>query len=420
MATDIDFEFPFEITNIQMNIYPDKNLNSGVFYYLPNAYHLQWDTNAGYQFDMLYGTAESSAISGDVSIAGVLTPSISKKESDLIKVLLNSYVENNKSIYTNKNIDLKIIPIKSTPTISLSEGLQNQYKISEEDINVTISSTINNPINVSWVVDNRIKEEIQVALSEGVGIHGTMVVIPDSETIPEQLIPVRIALADKRTIGKLILSPNSWRDNNWINQTPFPIKLKYIHALVIGEENGQNLPMVYSWSLNNTKVPSQSNVKFNSDLMPKWIESKTERIWIDYSIDECNSCVNRIMDQLTGGTSGSKVKNITFESLKVFENLDAAFLNIKIRSKQADPKGNTVIELPPVRIKEDLTTYSAGPLYLTEGADAEYEYYFTLITSDGIPYSLDEWKSSKELEMFIGLHNLKDLKNEDGEALVRE
>lgn len=409
LATDVDFEFPFEITNIQMNIYPDKNLNSGVFYYLPSAYHLQWNANTGYQFDMLYGTAESSEISGDVIMSGVLTPSISKKESDLIKVLLNSYIDNNKSIYTNKNIDLKIIPIKSTPTIFLSEGLQSAYEIPEEDINVTMSSTINNPINVSWKVDNRVKEEIQVALSEnGGGIFGNMALIPDSETIPEQLIPVRITLADTRTIGKLILLPNTWRDKNWVNQTPFPIKLKYIHALVIGEEDGRNLPIVYSWSLNDTKVPSQSNVKFNSDLMPKWIESKTERIWIDYSIEECNSCVNKVMDDVTGGTSGSNVKNITFESFQVLETTKAMFLKIQVRSKQVDPTGKNITELSSVKINSDLSATPTGPLYLPEGVGLKYEYYYTLVMSNGTSYKSDNWQSSEELEMYIGMDSLKE------------
>ena len=165
--------------------------------------------------------------------------------------------------------------------------------------------------------------------------------------------------------------------------------------------------MVYSWSLNNTKVPSQSNVKFNGALMPKWIESKTERIWIDYSIDECNSCVNKIMDELTGGTSGSKVKNITFESFQVLETTKAMFLKIQVRSKQVDPKGKNVTELSSVRISSDLSATPAGPLYLLEGVDLEYEYYYTLVMSDGTSYKSDNWQSSKELEMYIGMDSLK-------------
>jgi len=411
LATDIDFKSPHEITNIRMDIYPDKNLNSGVFYYLPNAYHLEWIANDGYQFDFIYGTAKASEISGDVRMSGVLTPNISKKESALIKSLLQSYVNKKKSIYPNNNIDLKIIPLKSTPTISLSAGLQSQYEISEDDINVTISSTINYPINVSWISDNRTKEFIQTVLAEGDGIYGGMTVVPDSETIPTQYIPVSITLADKRTIGKFILQPNNWRTKNWVNQTAFPLKLKYIHALVIGKINGVEMPMIYSWDLNNTEVPSKSKVKFNSALMPKWIESKTERIWIDYSIDECNSCVNRIIDELSGGTSGSKTKTINFKSFQVLETTKAAFLEIHIRSKQADPKAENVIKLPSIIIEKDLSAISAGPFYLPEGSELKYEYKLKLVMPDGKIHESDDWISSDEVDVYIGMHTLKETIN---------
>jgi hypothetical protein len=236
-----------------------------------------------------------------------------------------------------------------------------------------------------------------------------MTLVPNSENIEPQLIPVRITLADNRTLGQFILQPNSWRNEPWTNKTPYPLKLKFIHALVIEKEGNKSIPMIYSWSLGNKEVPATAKVNFDATKMPEWLEKKgkTKRIWIDYSIAECESCVNKVMDELTGGTSGSKVKNITFESFQVFDKLDAALLRIKIRSKQADPKGTTIVELPSVRIEEDLLTYSAGPLYLPEGTESEYEYYFTVVMNDGVTYNSDDWKSSKELEMFIGLHTLK-------------
>lgn len=406
LVADNNFEFPYEITNIRMDIYPDKNLKSGVFYYLPNAYHLRWNADEGYQFRMLYGTADDTS-SGNIKMTGTLTPGIGNTEVALIRSLLESYTKNNPN-YTYK--ELKIIPRKSTPTISLSSGLEGQYNIPSEKIDIGIQSTIVAPIEVSWITDNRTKEEMQVALSEGVGIMGAMTIVPNSETIEEQLIPVRITLADNRTLGKFVLQPNNWRNKLWTNKTPYPLKLKFIHALVIEKEGNKSIPMIYSWSLGGKEVPVGAKVDFNAGKMPTWLEKKgkTKRIWIDYSIINCESCVNKVMDELTGGTSGSKVKNITFESFQVFEKLDAALLRIKIRSKQADPKGTTVVELPPVRIKEDLSPYSAGPLYLQEGADVEFEYFFTVVMSNGITYNSDDWKSSKELEMFIGIHTLKE------------
>jgi hypothetical protein len=406
LVADNNFEFPYEITNIRMDIYPDKNLKSGVFYYLPNAYHLRWNADEGYQFRMLYGTGDDAS-SGNVKMSGTLTPGIGNSEVALMKILLQSYTKNN-PIYTYK--ELKIIPIKSKLKISLSSGLEGQYNIPADKIDVTVQSTITAPIEISWVTDNRTKEEMQVALSEGVGINGAMTLVPNSETIPEQPILVRIALSDARTLGRFILEPNQWRTKKWTNNTPYPLKLKFIHALVIEKEGNKSIPLIYSWSLGNTEVLSKAKVDFDANKMPEWLENKNkiERLWIDYTIVDCETCVNKVMDELTGGTSGSKIKNITMESFQVFEKLDAALLRVKIRSKQADPKRNTVVELSAVRIEEDLSTYSTGPLYVPEGANAEYEYFFTLVMSDGVSYNSDDWTPSNEQELFIGLHTLKE------------
>lgn len=402
----VDFEYPHSISNIKMDIYPDKNLKSGVFYYLPNAYHIERNIDEGYQFKMLYGTADDTS-SGSIRMSGTLTPGIGSSEVSLIQSLLKSYTKNN-SNYSYK--ELKIMPLKSIPKVTISSALQGQYSIPSEKITVNMQSEINAPIEFSWVTNNRIKEEMQVALSEGVGIIGNVILEPNSETIPTQSIKVKIALADKRTLGFFTLQPNKWRIENWINNTPYPLKLKYIHALVIGNDQNESVPIIYSWSLGDQEVPAMAKVNFDAGKMPKWLEEKgkSERIWIDYSIVDCESCVNKVMDELTGGTSGSNVKNITFESFQVLETTKAMFLKIQVRSKQVDPKGKNITELSSVKINSDLSATPTGPLYLPEGVDLKYEYYYTLVMSNGTSYKSDNWQSSEELEMYIGMDSLKE------------
>lgn len=403
LVTDVDFEFSHEITNIRMDVYPDKNPASGVFYYLPQAYHLRWNEEEGYNFRMLYNTADSSSSDGDVRMTGTITPSIGTKEIAFIKTLLQSYVKRNANL---KYKELKIIPTKSLPKMSLSSGLQGQYDISSDGISVNMSSTINNPIDVSWLTDNNTKEEMQVALSEGVGITGTMTLEPDSETIPEQLIPVRITLADARTLGRVELVDN-WRNDNWTNATPFPIKLRYVHALIMDKTGNKTTPLVYSWELGNVELPSKSQVSFDAAKMPSWLNGKAERIWVDYSIIDCESCVDEVISTITNATGPSQRKNISLESFKVFETMQANRLIVKIRSNQADPKGNVVKELAPVEIREDLTPQTIGPLYLPEGTLPQFEYHFKIITEDGDVYTSDNWIPFEELEMFINMNMLK-------------
>ncbi len=406
LAADVNFEFPYQISSIRMDVYPDKNPLSGIFYYLPDAYHLRWIPGEGYQFKMIYGTAEGGA-AGSVRMTGTLTPGIGNAEVSLLKTLLEAYLKNDpKAIYK----ELRIIPLSANPTLSLTSGLKGNYNISADKISVGVQSTISAPIDISWVTDNRTKEEMQVALTEGIGIQGAMTLKPKSESLPEQLIPVRITLADVRTLGRFTLDPAKWRTQKWVNATPYPLKLKYIHVLVLDQKAGKTIPIIYSWSLGDKEVPSKAGVNFDARKMPEWLEknSKTQRIWLDYAIAPCESCVNQVIDGLTSGTSGSKVRNVSFESIQVFEKFNASLLQVRIRSRQADPKGEALVELPPVRMEKDEETYSAGPLYLPEGGDLRYEYFFTLVTKDGTSYSSDGWKVSKEPNLFIGIKALKE------------
>lgn len=407
LVADHDFEFPYEITNVRMDIYPDKNLASGTFYYLPSAYHLRWNADEGYDFSMLYGTADDSSSSGNVRMTGTLTPGISSKEIALIRSLLESYIEGNVNYSFT---ELKIMPISTVPAISLSSGLEGQYNISSDQINVTVSSSIREPIDISWMTSNTDKDDMQTVLSAGDGIKGSMTLTPASETVPEQLIPVRMTLADSRTLGKFILEPNKWRNENWINHTPFPLRLKKVHALIIEKQGTNTIPIIYTWDLNNIEIPSKAKVQFDASKMPKWIEtqSKTKQIWLDYTIVDCTECVNKTIDELTDGTSGSKVKHISFESFQLFNETDIAFLQVKARSKYIDPKGTNVLESDPVRITEDNKSFALGPLYIPEGETPQFEYFFTLVMNDGTTHQSDNWLSHDELFMFIGMAKLKE------------
>ena len=406
LVADNDFEFPYEVTNIRMDIYPDINKNSGTFYYVPNAYHLRWNKDEGYNFRMIYGTSESAEVAGAVRMTGTLTPGISTNEIALIRTLLESYTADS-PVYTFN--ELKIMPIQSVPSISLSSGLQGQYDIPEENINVTVSSSINNPLDVSWVTDNDTKEEMQVALTQGLGINGEMRIVPESEEVPEQLIPVRITISDPRTIGRFTLQPNQWRDENWKNTTAFPLLLKKIHVLIIEKQGTSTIPLIYTWNLNDTQVPAGASASFDADEMPLWIETKNkaERIWIDYGIVECTTCVDNIIDELIDGTI-NRERYVSFQTFKIIASEDIAFLNIKVRSLQGDPKKERMIELSPVRVTEDLSAFSAGPFHLSEEEELDFEYHFTLVMNDGVTHTSRDWISSNEAEVFLGMHSLYD------------
>jgi hypothetical protein len=400
-----DFEFPFEITNISMDVFPDKNPASGMFYYLPAAYHLRWTVDEGYAFRVLYGTAASDN-SGEVRMSATLSPDISKKEIDLITSLLTSYVRRNPGMTFDK---LRLIPIKENPTVSFPADLNSQYEITPDKVSVNIASSLREPFQVSWVTDNNTKDEMQVSLLEKTGIQGIMSLQPQSENIPEIKIPVVITLADSRTLGRIDLESKKWRNTPWKNQTPYPLKLKYLHMLLVKDEAGKSTPFIYSWNLNDLIVPASANVQFDASNVPSWLDDAdmAQRIWLEYSVVDCDGCDRSIINTITGGTYGSNTKKVTFETFQLFDSLDVQFIQIKVRSKQGDPKGEKIVEFDPLRIYRDNEVTESGQLYVPLEAELSFEYFITIVMKNGNSFKAEDWTRSGEQEIYLGLDAIK-------------
>jgi len=400
-----DFEFPYEITNISMDVFPDKNPASGIFYYMPAAYHLRWTPDDGYAFRVLYGTATAEN-SGDVRMSATLSPDISKKEIDLISKLVASYASRNPGMKFDK---LRLIPIQENPTVSFPSDLNNLYEITADKVAVNITSSLREPFQISWVTDNNTKDEMQVSLLEKTGIQGIMSLQPQSVNIPEIKIPVIITLADNRTIGRIDLESKKWRTNAWKNQTPYPLKLKYLHMLLVKEDGSKSTPFIYSWSINDLVVPVSSSVSFDASNVPSWLDDAdmAQRIWVEYSVVDCDECDRVIINTITGGTYGTNTRKVTFETFQIFENIDAQFIQIKVRSKQGDPKGEKIVEFEPIRIYQDNELAESGQLYVPLEDELSFEYFITVVMKNGNSHRADKWIGSGEPEIYLGLDAIR-------------
>lgn len=400
-----DFEFPYEITNISMDVFPDRNPASGIFYYMPAAYHLRWTPDDGYAFRVLYGTATSES-AGDVRMSATLSPDISKKEIDLISKLVASYASRNPGMKFDK---LRLIPIQENPVVSFPADLNNLYEITADKVSVNITSSLREPFQISWVTDNNTKDEMQVSLLEKTGIQGMMSLQPQSDNIPEIKIPVIITLADSRTIGRIDLENKKWRTNAWKNQTPYPLKLKYLHMLLVKEEGNKSTPFIYSWSINDLVVPVSASVSFDASNVPSWLDDPdmAQRIWVEYAVVDCDDCDRDIINTITGGTYGTNTRKVTFETFQIFENIDAQFIQIKVRSKQGDPKGEKTVEFEPLRIYQDNELAESGQLYVPLEEALSYEYFITVVMKNGNSYKADKWISASEPEIYLGLDAIR-------------
>jgi hypothetical protein len=237
--SDVDFESQMKITSVNLNIYRDKNPNSGVFYYLPIAYDIRYDKQKGFAFNVDYGTSRSEGSESKVRMAGILTSGISLYEVQFIKNLMEAYQKQNPGLKLEKPLPL---PVSETPVITLGDELKN-FGIT--NVNINNVSSITDPIEFSWLTDGTTAAELENLLRVNSGITGRMKIKPQGGTLPVQEIPVRIRLIDENTFGRFGMTPAEFRNKNWRNETPYPIKLNYIHYMIIDKNrDGKESPII--------------------------------------------------------------------------------------------------------------------------------------------------------------------------------
>jgi len=405
IRADVDFKFD-DISPISLELYQDVNLKSRHFYFIPSAFNLQWSNKGGYELKNLYGTAADEGQAGAVRMHATLTSGISTGEIAFIKRLLDASIPKN-SLTTETS--LKPLPINGAPKVNFTDELGSLYNIASDNVSVNVSSDISKPIGVSWSTDSRTRDEMAVALMEHVGINGAMVIEPMGDSLSSMRIPVNININDPKTFGQLNLDLKKWRSQHWVNPTPYPVQLNYLHVMMISEE-GSFAPYIYSWDLGQQSIPVNGLVFFDAAKMPKWIDRapNTLRAWLGYQILPCDACDRAAINSTLGGTSASLSQEITFELFDVVKQTGAQLIQIHIRSHQADPKGAHKVELAnSLRITND-GTFTAGPLFIGSHQTPDFEYKLSLIMPDGTQYQADNWHRSNQLEVFLGIKNITD------------
>ncbi|MBI3139909.1 MAG: hypothetical protein HYZ15_15130 [Sphingobacteriales bacterium] len=409
-SADVDFKRPQDISNINLNAFLDKNPKSGVVYILPADYHLKWQPKAepekGYDFRILYGsqtgaTTPETGSDAPVRMSATLTADISTREINFVKTLLKASLPD----FTN----VKFLPLRENPQFTFQNTLGAQYNIPQNKVSVETSTDLSNDIRVAWQTDADTKEFIQTALTSREGVAASVILKPGDEGILDQQIPAVINLADIRTLGKMNIEPTAWRGRNWRNETPYPLKLNYLH--VLKKENTGKNPIIYSWSMNGITVPSQAQVSFNSSTVPGWLDrAESVVMWIDYSVMDCSDCDRKVMDAVTGGVSGTKSQQIKFTiPPAVFDTLHASYFLVAIRSKQVDPKGEELKELATVKITRETGENAAGPLFIPAGGAVDFEYRITVATTDGDFYPANDWIKGADKEILLGKTKMKEI-----------
>jgi hypothetical protein len=348
---------------------------------------------------ILYGASTGEASAGDVLMATRLRSGLDLSEVQLATDLLSAYKRRNPALVFSA---LRPLPLEKDGTdVSIGSTL-GHYSIAKEKIAITALSDVLGEIEVSWVTDPVTKENLQLALIEDVGVSGEVAFAAAGGSLAPQ-VPISIKLADRESFGRW-----RWdRAQGARNQTPYPLRLRYLHALCIDPRT--NLPILYTWSLGDTEVPPSARVRWDAAKVPTWIDTEARRIWIDYGVSQqCDACDKRVLDGITGGVSSVAAGQITFRTITPLADAGAYEITAQVRSKFFDPRDRTILQKTVV-LGADNKDFTLGPIYNVDRQDGAplFEYRLELAMPDGAMYRGTQWIRSDELRVVVGKAQLE-------------
>jgi hypothetical protein len=346
---------PEDIIPLHYNIYQDANPDSGVFYYLPRAYHLKWDTDRGHGLDINLGAQGGSAGNDTVSINAILDSGIGLEDAIIAKTLAEAYIKRNSTgiLLTQ----LRPLTVNAVPTTSLKADLQVN-SIEANNISVNPGTDIFSDMSVAWTSDAVTKANIYQLLRNDNGISSQLTFqVGEAESGAVVTIPTSIALANSKTFGQIPFD----RDKGWKNEIPYPVKLKYVHALILEDR----LPVVYSWDLGDTILQPKDSVQWNAGNVPAWVDQKALRLWTEYYVDNtCDPCSQLVLEDIEQGVI-IRTHQILIDPMNTLDRLGAYEIGVQIRSRYINPSPSQSPEyLPWARLRENGEEVNVGMLHL--------------------------------------------------------
>ena len=390
-----------DVTNIHSWVFEDENPASNLYYYAPRSYHLAWDPSQGHQMRMIYQAAREAGQSGGVVMSARLRSGVDNADVQLMQELLRADRRNPAAV-------LLPLPPAGPPAVSLADELTALYSIPADQITIQAGSESNDDIEVSWVTDPLTKENLQVALLEDRGLSGNLSYKVQGEAIGGVGTTLRIAVADPRTFGRI-----QWvRGQHWRNPTPYPVRLRYMHSLMI--RNGR--PVVYSWSLSDAVVPPRATARYDDRMVGSWVDAQQLRSWIEYSVDgDCQSCDEQVIAAITGGVAGVSASQVTFKTIAPLDETGAVEITLLVRTRYLHPTDRALGTMPLVVLDRDQADYTApAPIYLagrqpgeSRPGDPLFEYQLSVTMPDGQIHQANNWIPSDHLRVVIGSHQLR-------------
>ncbi len=378
-GVDVDLH---RVLGIEPAILPDRNAASGIYYYIPNTYRLAFDRDLGgsrglalridYDRVTAPGTDENA-----VRVAMTLEAPLDGNGLAIVSKLMQAYARTRSDL---RFMELRPLPLASVPEFEFAANLAGM--VDPEDIAVTAFSDFLEGLVVTWRTDPVRAERIRRDLtSELAGITGTArFPLPSEARQLVREIPAQVRLSDPEVFEAVRFDWSGALEN----VSPLPVRLKYLHALVLSAPGG---PRIYSWSLGDTTMPPGGEATLDLARFPSALDAIADRIWIDYGLDPaCDGCLGPVVEEALNGGIWPDTETIEVDALSsLFEDEDEVVeVEVLMRSRFFEPGDRTLREAPPFYLTPEVTRHAVGPLFPDDSADAPlYEYLLSVRYGSG-------------------------------------
>ncbi|MBN1918314.1 MAG: hypothetical protein JW889_10415 [Verrucomicrobia bacterium] len=399
------------ILSLSDRIYFDLEEESGIYYYGPKDYSLAHDPDYGHLFRIRYGivSTDAESPSTNVAVAFTLWGGWSRQDYDLLKVLLNKYLEREK---LPACADLKALPFHSC---GFTFGAASSYGVPDNQISVPALSDIAGYMDVTLTTDEQTVEGLKVGLQDIQGLTGKVQLVTaqtegEGFAIPE--ITAHVSLCDTRTYQR---EPYV-RNQSFTNRHDFPVRLKTLYFLM---DAGDDVKL-FEYDLGNTLVLPGKQASLNHARVNTGLANNAVRAWYEYRLanegDTIQEYWDAVMKRLTVGLGKRTVKMLTVEVLDedMFADYTIELIKVQVRSKHFDPNSKTELT-KNYKLTADEAAVTGDALFFIEGEETEgisyFEYKITMINLNGDVKRDTEWRQGIEDDegIYIGKKHFDEL-----------
>ncbi|HSL17295.1 MAG TPA: hypothetical protein VLB51_05250 [Methylomirabilota bacterium] len=377
-----------DLCRYSLEVYPDANPDSRIFYYRPQAFALKFDP-PDYFMSVEYGAGDDGG--ANVIIQAQLTPGADRTDLEVLEALLRSYLKERGQQVSEPF--LLPLPV----TYEADFRLQN-WRIDEVTVNGVDPDT--GEIQLTLSADVPTKELVVSTLGNANGINGSIrlnpiIIDPDRQNLTSLQAPVaRIKLPDN--LGGPSMRwrpPSSGVQSEFTNSWPFELRLDYLTYLI---RNSDGSLRMGGWSLGGAVLgPGDtarvSTLKLNRELVSDDVVIAT----FVGDLQRDDDTVRRVVADCTGGVGALPVRRLAVEALdpgSLFDQYSIHKLVVEVRSAHFDPDGR-VVESRSYDLDDSDERVLTDPLHLWDDAGDLYHYRIVVITRDGAVHGDRTWRA---------------------------